>query len=330
MCQVKLKLCAGSRTHELICASHHKLGPGIPYKVSAIRHGDQTQALFMASCSPQSWTHDFRITAWSRITLALICLYVLLCCYCSFCCRCHCRCTYCRCRRCTASRRCCCCRSCRCDNRLHAIVTPHLNTFCTSTHSFYIDVAPRPATSVASCQLPRWPSDHRGPPPHACPRAPSKVVINRERESKSSSNSNSSSPSNSSSGGKSKSNSSSSSSSPSNSSSSSGGKSSGSAAAVVGVTAAAAAAAAAVATTTAPAVPGAATAVGGDQTAMTEVMTSAVQGQRQHQQGVTSTNSSNRGIGSDGGGDSVSTGGSAQQMIVCLAATFASSRCLGV
>jgi RNA:NAD 2'-phosphotransferase (TPT1/KptA family) len=55
-----------------------------------------------------------------------------------------------------------------------------------------------------------------------------------------------------------------------------------------------------------------------------------MQGQRQHQQGVTSTNSSNRGIGSDGGGDSVSTGGSTQQMIVCLAATFARSRCLGV
>jgi hypothetical protein len=32
----------------------------------------------MASCSPQSWTHDFRITAWSRIPLVLICLYVLL------------------------------------------------------------------------------------------------------------------------------------------------------------------------------------------------------------------------------------------------------------
>jgi hypothetical protein len=51
---------------------------------------------------------------------------------------------------------------------LVAVTIGSMPSSCTSTPSIYIDVAPRPDTSVASCQLPRWPSDHRGPPLHAC------------------------------------------------------------------------------------------------------------------------------------------------------------------
>jgi hypothetical protein len=72
---------------ELICASYHILGPGIPQKVSAISHGYQIQALFMANCFLQSWTHDFCITAWSRIPLFVVYVCMLcFCCSCSFCC----------------------------------------------------------------------------------------------------------------------------------------------------------------------------------------------------------------------------------------------------
>jgi hypothetical protein len=103
------EILCGVWAHELICASHHKFEPGNPQKVSAISHGYQTQALFMASCFLQSWTYDFLFTAWSRIPWFVVSVCMLcFCCSCSFCCRCHCRRTSCHCRCSTSSCRCCC------------------------------------------------------------------------------------------------------------------------------------------------------------------------------------------------------------------------------